>query len=465
MRHPSLLAIVLVASGCIHFPSYRRLVTPGATGRIVFRDAAVFTATATELLTHQDVWVEDGLITAVEPTGGTKSSDLVIDARGKTLMPGLVDAHVHATMSPLPPWYAAMPNPGHTLEAMLYAGITTVNDLGGSIEDLLTLRSEIADGTRMGPRIFFAGKSITHEGGYPASMIKEAYGALAWAAIGTKLTRQIVSPEEGALAVRQHAAAGATMIKVVVADIPHGAPRLSAAELDAIVHQAHQLGLFVIAHIDTSEDALMAARHHVDALAHGIETTPLTPEQAAELAASGIVMVPTLVNYERFASLSQKRFSPLALTVESEPADTLEQFSPKYVDAATLTPGFQKWRDELEANVDTRSKNVALAWKAGVPIVAGADAMGSVATYAADLHHELVMLVAAGIPPAEVLLAATSRAARFITPRPSFGTIEVGKSADLLLIDGDPLQDISATQRISTVMARGRVIDRAVPTR
>ncbi len=461
MRIPLFISALLLTS-CIHFPSYRPLVSAGATGRVVFRDAAVFTATSTELLEHTDVWVEDGLITGVEPTDPSKPAALVIDARGKTLMPGLVDAHVHTTMNSLPPWYASIPNPGHNLEAFLYAGITTVNDLGGSPDEIRGLRTEIAEGTRLGPRIYFAGQIITHRDGYPISMVREAYGALAYAAIGDKLATQIASPEEGALAVRKRFAAGATMIKVVIADIPRGAPRLSAAELDAIVHQAHQLGLQVIAHIDTSEDALMAARHHVDALAHGVETTVLTPEQAAELKASGIVMVPTLVNYERFCQIAQKRYRPLALTVESEPAEVLAQFAPSFVDSAQLPKGFFAWGDELEANVKVRSSNVRTAWEAGVPLVAGADAMGSVGTFAGDLHHELEMLVAAGVPAAEALLAATSKSARFITPRPSFGTIEVGKSADLLLIDGDPLKDISVTQKIVTVMARGQLVNRLV---
>lgn len=462
VRTPALLALLLTTS-CIHFPSYRQLVAPGPTGRIVFRDAAVFTATSSALLEHQDVWVEDGLITAIEPAGEAKPADVVIDARGKTLMPGLVDAHVHTTMNSLPPWYAAIPNPGHNLEAFLYAGITTVNDLGGSPAEIIQLRQEIAEGSRQGPRIYFAGSIITHRGGYPISMVRDAYGALAYAAIGDKLATQIESPAEGALAVRRRFAAGATMIKVVIADIPRGAPRISAEELDAIVHQAHQLGLQVIAHIDTSEDALIAARHKVDALAHGVETTVLTVEQAAELKASGIVMVPTLVNYERFCQIAQKRYKPLALTVASEPKEVLEQFAPSYVDSAKLPAGFFAWGDELEANVKVRTQNVTTAWEAGVPLVAGADSMGSVGTFGGDLHHELVMLVEAGVPPAEALLAATSRAAKFITPRPSFGTIEVGKSADLLLIDGDPLQNIAVTQKIVTVMARGRIIERLLP--
>lgn len=460
------LAATLGMCSCIHFPSYRSLIAPGASGnqgRILFRDAAVFTATSTELLEHQDVWVEDGLITGVGPTGDLSKDPkgaLVVEAKGKTLIPGLVDAHVHTTMNSLPPWYPVIPNAGHNLDAFLYAGITTVQDLGGQPEEIIGLRQEIAEGKRQGPRIYFAGQIITHKGGYPISMVRDAYGALAHAAIGTKLATEIESPAEGALAVRKRFAAGATMVKIVIADIPRGAPRLTGDEVDAIVRQAHQLGLRVVAHIDTSDDALFAARHKVDALVHGVETTVLTEEQAKELAASGLVMVPTLVNFERFCQIAEKRYAPLKLTVESEPAEALAQFAPSYVDAAKLPEGFFAWGDELEANKKTRIDNVRTAYAAGIPLVAGADSMGSVGTFAGDLHHELEMMVDAGVPPAEALLAGTVKSAKFITPQPSFGTIEVGKSADLLLIDGDPLKDISATQNLVMVIVRGQVVER-----
>ncbi|MFT3710906.1 MAG: amidohydrolase family protein [Archangium sp.] len=454
----------LVFAGCIVFPKYRSLLASPkvASGKIVFRDAAVFTGTGSSLLEHQDVWVSGSTIVEVAPTDASKSADLVIDAKGKTVMPGLVDLHVHTTAQSLPPWYLAAPDAKHNLEAFLYAGITTVNDLGGALDEVGDLRKGVAEDKIVGPRIFFAGPIITHEGGYPASLIGE-YGPLARAAILDKICSQVTSADQARNAVTRRVGQGATIIKIVVADIPKGAPRLSDEEISAVVKEAHAHGLKVAAHIDTADDALKCAKLGVDILAHGIITTALTREQADELAKAKIVMIPTMVNYERFSQIAQKRFTPLQLTVDTEPKDSLDQFAPKYVDAAVLTPGFFKWGDEIEAAIPTRPVNVRTAYEAGVTIAAGSDAMGSVGTFAPDLHHELEMMVAAGLPAAFVLQAATSGAAKVLMNKPHFGTIESGKSADLLLIDGNPLVEISATQRIVTVMTRGKIVERNLP--
>ncbi len=453
-------AVAVAASACLHFPSYRPLVEQKPGTRVLFRDARVFTATDASVLEHHDVYVEDGLIVAVEPTGGERKADVVIDASGKTVMPGLVDVHVHTTLSSLPPWYLGVPEPRHNAEAFVYAGVTTVNDVGGSLKELAKLRRQIADGEVLGPRIFFAGPIITHAGGYPISMVEQVYGSLAVSVLGDNIATQIESPEQAALEVRRRFAAGATMIKIVIADIPRSAPRLTEPEISAVVREAHQLGLLVAAHIDTREDAVTAARLGVDLLAHGVETNALTADDVSRLAAAHITMAPTLVNFERFCQIAQKKFAPNALTTSSEPAELIEQFSPAHVDAATLPKPFYAYGDELEANRETRSKNAALAFQGGVPIVVGSDAMGSVGTFPGDVHDELKMLVEAGLPAGEVLLGATSRAARLISGRPSFGTLEPGKSADVLVVDGNPLEDISVTRKLVAVMLRGRLVER-----
>lgn len=464
------VAFVFGGCGCsllpVKYPEYRPLLgeSKASAGKTVFRDARVWQGLSAQVLEHQDVWVYGSTILEIAPTDASRKAEVEIDARGKTLMPGLVDAHVHTTTTSLPPWYLAVPDSTHNLEAFLYAGITTVNDLGGALDEVGTLRNELAQGTRRGPRVFFAGPIITHRGGYPASLLSE-YGALASAAVTDKICTQVESAKEASDAVLRRVAGGATIIKIVVADIPQGAPRLSEDEIAAVVKAAHEHGLKVAAHIDNASDALLCARLGVDVLAHGVITSPLTDDEAKTLAAAKIVMVPTLVNFERFAQVAQKRYAPLQLTVDTEPKASLEQFAPKYVDAATLTPGFFKWGDEIEAHVKTRPVNVRTAFEAGVPIVAGSDAMGSVGTFAPDLHHELELLVAAGLPNVEVLLGATSRAAKLLVDQPHFGTIEVDKSADLLLVDGDPLTDISATQRLVVVMARGKTIERNLPRR
>src|SRR4051794_24117784 len=107
-----LLLLAALCVGCVHFPSYRELVTARPGTRILVRDASVFTGTDGALLPHHDVYVQDGLIVSVKPTGETPpSADVVIEGAGKTLLPGLVDVHVHTSFGSLPPWYLAVPDP------------------------------------------------------------------------------------------------------------------------------------------------------------------------------------------------------------------------------------------------------------------------------------------------------------------------------------------------------------------
>ena len=459
LRALTLSGAALFSSACVHFPSYPQLVKSTAPTRILIRDVRVFPATSREAIEHQDVLVEDGLIREIGPTQAGRSFDgLVLEGAGKTLMPGLVDLHVHTTMSAAPPWYPAVPDARHNLEAHLFAGTTTVLDLGGSTAEILDERMRIARGEWEGPRVLFAGPIITAKDGYPISMLRGVYGSLATFVAADKISTQIESIEQARLAVRERWAQGASIIKVVIADIPRAAPRLSEAELRAIVDQANQLGLKVAAHIDTAADAALAAKVGIKLLAHGIVTNALTDEEVKALAASGISCEPTLINYQRFDRIAQYNYSVNPLEQASESPDVLRAFSAEEVKKQTIPPDFYAYGDELEKHEADRSKNAKLLFDAGVPIFVGTDAMGSIGSFAGDIHSEMKLLVDAGIPAADVLLAATSRGAHFIEAEPSFGTIETGKSADLLLLNGNPLENIEATQAIDTVIVRGRAL-------
>ncbi|MBL9037303.1 MAG: amidohydrolase family protein [Archangium sp.] len=468
MRTPSLFVALTLTAGCVvHLPTQRVLVAERAASRIVIHDTSVFTATSTEVTPHHDVIVHRGRIEAILPAGTAPAlpGDLTLDGRGKTLLPGLVDMHAHVTLSAAPPWYLALPDVEHNLQAHLYAGVTTVNDLGGAVESLHDARRRIAEGDWLGPRLFFAGTYLTRDDGYPASMLRLVYGKLAAWLTEDELVTGVETPEAAALAVRRHWADGVTMIKIIVAELPHGAPRLTPEQLDAIVAEAHGLGLKVAAHVDSLDDALLAAAHGVDWLAHGVVTSALSPENAQRLAASGIIVAPTLAIYDNICQLVEQPYVVSPMKAASEPPELLERFSADDVRDAKLDPGFAKWIDAIELNRAQRKKNALALFQAGVPLVVGTDAQGAVATFAADIHEELRLLVEAGIPNAEVLLGATSRAARLLQAEPPFGTIEPGKSADLLLVDGDPLTDITATSRIAEVIVRGRLLTRAPENR
>jgi imidazolonepropionase-like amidohydrolase len=466
LRRLAGLAVLGLASACVHFPSYPALVAQDPATRILIRDARVFTATSHALLEHQDVEIEDGLILSIHATEPErKFVGKVIDGAGKTLLPGLVDLHTHTTLSAAPPWYKALPDPRHNLEAHLYAGTTTVLDLGGSIKEIIDERLHIARGEWNGPRVLFAGPLITKRGGYPISMLRSVYGSLAVWLTAEKVATEVDDAEEARLAVRERWAQGASIIKVVVADIPRVAPRLNEEELRAIVDQASQLGLKVAAHIDTAADAALAARVGIKLLAHGVETDALTDEQAKDLAASGVTCEPTLINYLRFDEMAQYRFTVNPIEQQSESPGLIASFAADEVKKQSIPPDFFAWGDELEKHEADRARNAKKMFDAGVPLVIGTDAMGSVGSFAGDIHSELKLLADAGIPAVELLLAVTTRAAHFLQPQPSFGTIEVGKSADLILLNGNPLENIEMTQAIDTVIVRGHALVRTAAPR
>ena len=227
--------------------------------------------------------------------------------------------------------------------------------------------------------------------------------------------------------------------------------------------RAHANGMKVMAHIDTADDALECARDGLDLLAHGIEAPAVTEAQAREIAASGISVEPTLVNWERFDELFDGHYQGSQIERESESPQMLAQFSDEKLreERPGLEQGpFKSWGEEIEKYREERPRNLYKLYKAGVPVFVGTDAMGSIAAFAGGYHDELRLLVAAGMPPGEVLLSATGRAAKFLDAAADFGTIEPGKSADLLLVRGNPLEDITTTRNIVKVWLRGMPVAR-----
>lgn len=451
---------------CVHFPSYRELasVKPAPAGGVLIRDVRLFRGTVAQAEEHMDVLVDGGRIAAVQPTGGELRAAQVIDGRGLTLLPGFIDLHAHLTLTAAPPWYLIQPKPEHNAQAHVYAGVTTILDAGGNPEQILSLRKQIAANELAGPRIFFCGQHLTAPGGYPLDMLRDVYGRLAYWSTEGSHSRGVSSVAEIEGEVDRIHGLGGGFIKLMVTTIPpSGAPRLSNEMVRAAVKRAHQNGMKVLAHIDTAADAIECARAGVDLLAHGIEAPAVTDEQARELAASGIRMEPTLVNYERFDELVAGHYAGSEMERASEPPELLAAFSDEKLAENRWRieqPPFSSWAEELTRWHEERPRNLYKLYKMGVPIFVGTDAQGSIAAFAGGYHDELRFMVAAGLPPAEVLLDATGRAAKFLDAAPDFGTIEPGKSADLLLVRGDPLADIAVTRNLERVFVRGMPVER-----
>jgi imidazolonepropionase-like amidohydrolase len=362
--------------------------------------------------------------------------DTVIDLRAATLMPGLMDMHVHITSEQsgaagyaerfyLNPADVALRATTYARKTLL-AGFTTVRDCGAGEKLNLALRDAIAKGWVVGPRIVAAG-GVTTTGGHG-----DATNGLATElqeALAPRLPGTANGPDEMRAAVRQRYKDGVDFIKIaatggVLSLARSGqAPLFTESELAAVVETARDYGLSVAAHAHGTEGMLRAVRAGVRSIEHG---TYMTEEVMTAMKARGTWFVPT-ISAGRFVAEKAK----------------IDGYFPAIVrpKAAAIGPQIQ----------DT----FARAWRAGVKIAFGTDQ--GVAPHGEN-GREFVYMVEAGMPPMAAIKSATSEAARLAGLEEELGTVEPGKIADLVAVPGDPLADIAQMTRVGFVMKNGVVL-------
>jgi imidazolonepropionase-like amidohydrolase len=400
---------------------------PAAAEPILLKPAAVFDGVDPHPHAGWSVLVEGDRIAAVGPNVAAPAGAKVVDLPGATLIPGMIEGHSHLFLHPYnevkwddqvlhEPLALRTARAVVSAEKTLMAGFTTERDLGteGAGFADVGLKQAIDEGIVPGPRLLVSTKAIVARGAYGPKGFEPGVAIPQGA-------QEVAGVDETIRAVRDQVAGGATIVKFY-ADYHWGKGEpsrvtLSQAELDAGAAAAHDAGRLVAVHATTAEGMMRAVRAGADTIEHGYGGTA---EVFKAMAARHIALCPTIAASEAYA---------------------------RY---------FEQWNGQEPApeSVQKNRRSFRLAMQAGVPICMG----GDVGVYTHG-HNWLEMeaMQRAGMPAAQVMIAATSGNAR-ILHLADRGAVRPGLLADIVAIDGDPTRDVSAAEHVRFVMKGGQIV-------
>ncbi|MFN2621258.1 MAG: amidohydrolase family protein [Chthoniobacterales bacterium] len=389
----------------------------------------------------------------------------VVEAAGKTVLPGLIDVHVHLGASGgfLDDFSKFDPKKAveRELQSYLFCGVTSVRSAGDAVDDMLKARKLFGSGEKLGTELFLCGPLFTAEGGHGTE-----YGKFLPEAMRASFIAQFIrtpkSAEEGRKQVDTLAAQKIDAIKGV---LESGAPGYSFNRMDvnilrAVTEEAHAKGLPIAVHTGKAEDVVDAVSLPADSIEHGSFADEISDATIAEMKAKGIAYDPTLSVVEGFTNFSKGDTSLLkrSLVQQVTRKELLEG-----TEHAASKPEFDGLREGLKhypMSMEAGTKNLLKAWRAGVVLVTGTDAGNFLVLHGPTVQHEIELWVAAGIPIEVALQAATLNAAKLLRADSRIGTIANGKEATLLIVDGNPLQDVRALSGVSTVFMKGERVNR-----
>ncbi|MGA8153484.1 MAG: amidohydrolase family protein [Terriglobales bacterium] len=396
--------------------------------------ATLIDGTGSAAVPDAAVVIEDGRIVAVGPRSGVQipPNATLVDARGKTLLPGLWDMHAHFEQVEWGPIYLA-------------AGVTTVRDCGNEFEFITAVRDAIAQGRGLGPRLLLAG--IVDGSG------RETVGV-----------ERVDTPEQARAWTDRYHETGFQQMKIYSS--------VKLEEVKAVTEEAHRLGMTVTGHVpegltayqvvEAGQDQINHVGYILDMMHAPFPSDMNRPERQKALADIDLnsseageaiaflkehhtVIDPTMALFEFLTASTAKppaSFEPGVTTVAPELAEQLLDVGPPSSSSELREKVFEK---ELAL--------VGRLHQAGVPIVAGTDQ--TVPGY--SLHREIELYVQAGFTPMEAIQAATIVPARVMGLDKEVGTIEPGKRADLIILNGNPLEDIRNTRNVEYVITNGKM--------
>ncbi len=394
---------------------------------LAIKNANLIDGTGKEPIPQCTILMDRGKFREIGTDIPIPSDAMVIDLRGKTVIPGLIDAHVHISgssrldrpgMSHLTPSYDF----AEMREGCLKWGVIAVRSCGHFMEETLAFREGVNNGTiERSPRVSLSGPMFQAPGGHPCYTVFMSDPEVEQNACAVISDDTPIEP-----IIRQSKEQGVDFTKIFYAhlnkmDYPNPVPRISKQKLKEIIDVSHQYGLSVTVHVDCPAEMEDAVRCGADCIEHMIGAGELDNQLSDELIAltkkSGAVVDSTMI--------SIKRFDPMG----SAPSI---------------------WDAVKEA--------VRKCYDAGIPMAVGCDAGIPFVPFGEAVHDEMACLNEAGIPPLEVITMATGHNAKLLKMEDHIGTIEPGKDADLIVLEKDPLEDIRNTKTIQLVISKGIIV-------
>lgn len=450
MRTP--VTIVALAAAASLAAGAQTLRPASADGPVLYENARLVAGDGSPVIERAALLVDKQLVTRVGSAGTITVPAAVprIDLSGKTIIPALIGTHGHPGFQQGLSYSAAnytRETVASDLARALYFGVSIVQSMGIERGDLLyQMRDEPLPGA-LGARLQVTGRGIGSPNAGP--------GGAAYAGIAYEVTTEA----DARKAVQELAARQVDMVKIWVDDRNGRAPRLSPPLYRAIIDEAHARKLRVIAHVFYHADAVDLVDAGVDAFAHLVRDTVMDDALVAAIVKKNVFVMGNLT-------------TPLKPTFAATPpwlgeGDPLQQL----LSATLATPVVERMRayyatrdpkavDGARQRYSILQRSLAKLNAAGAKIVLGADTGLEDHPFGFAEQLELQAMVDAGMTPAQAIVAATSRAADFLNRRDT-GTLSAGKRADFLVLDANPLDDITHTRRISRIVIGNQEVDRA----
>jgi len=422
----------------------------------VLTGATLFDGSGAPPLTNAVVVVRDDRIADIGPLGQVPipSGAVVTDLRGKWILPGLVDAHVHFFQSGglytrpdvidlrhVRPYDIEIATIRRQLPATLTrytrSGVTSVVDLAGPAWTYELRR--LTYGSAASPRVALAGPGL-------APALQPGLDGEHAPAIVVR------TPAQARRAVRSLASDRPDLLKIWFALTPKLDPQREFRWVYAAIDEAHKLGLRVAVHATKLELAREMVRAGVDILVHSIDDELIEPELLSLMRARGVLYIPTLGVGRRYAEVLGQQLALSLFEKAMADSDVIASFD----DLRWLNRG----RTSKRGLPDNRiaNENLLRVHRAGIQIAAGSDAGNIGSLHGPGLHRELELMVGAGLTPTQVLLSATRNGAAVMGRGNELGRLQPGMLADLLVLDSDPLADIRNTENIVFVIKGGQIL-------